>query len=119
MVLQRSASSVRRCAASLNRPRQSLFSVSHLRNDNTLDCVTLDYSVVHAIATPIEPTTCSLGSCRSTTELRMRWSRDEWRWGRAARVWCVSGCKVRSDCEIKNAPRVMCVEPQGHVCSRT
>jgi hypothetical protein len=33
----------------------------------------------------IEPTTCSLGSCRSTTELRPRWLRDQSSGARAAR----------------------------------
>ena len=37
----------------------------------------------------------------------------------AARGWCVSGCNVWNDFEIKNEPRVMSVEPQAHVCSKT
>ena len=41
---------------------------------------------VKGAVTEIGLAICSLGSCRSTSELRLRSSRDEWRWGRAARV---------------------------------
>ena len=42
---------------------------------------------VKGAATEIGLAICSLGSCRSTSELRLRSSRDEWRWARSARVW--------------------------------